>query len=239
MDRLAPTRRPPGRPVGYQRWRELLFLHWTVPAATLRPLVPRRLAIDEYEGQAFVGLVPFRMEGVRQAWMPERAALDFLETNVRTYVHLDGEHPGVYFFSLDAASRLAVWVARAAWALPYFFARMEMTLGEGGTEYRLERRSGTRPGLHVRYRPGEPLGPSAPGSLEFFLLERYFLYAERGGLLRGQVHHMPYPAQRASVVELHEDLIASAGLSHPDTAPLAHYAPGVDVEIFPLVRVPG
>lgn len=199
--------------------------------------MPERLALDEFEGQAFVGLVPFRMQGVRQAWMPERSALDFLETNVRTYVHLDGEHPGVYFFSLDAASRLAVWVARAAWALPYFFARMEMTMGEGGTEYRLERLSGTRPKLDVRYRSGPPLGPSVPGSLEFFLLERYFLYAERDGLLRGQVHHAPYPAHRANVGELHEDLIASAGLPQTATAPLAHYSPGVDVEIFPLVRV--
>ena len=126
IDRIAPTRRPRGPAAGTQRWRDLLFVHWPVPAASLRPLVPRRLEIDTFEGTAFLGIVPFAMEGVRFRGTPEALGMAFLETNVRTYVHVEGRDPGVYFFSLDAASLLAVVTARVTFGLPYFFADMEM-----------------------------------------------------------------------------------------------------------------
>src|SRR6185436_9693580 len=104
IDRAHPER-PAGKNGGEQRWRQLLFLHWTVPADAMRARVPAGLELDLWEGRAFVGVVPFAMLGVRPSWLPRFAALDFLETNVRTYVVRDGV-PGVYFFSLEAASRL-------------------------------------------------------------------------------------------------------------------------------------
>lgn len=237
MDRIAPTRRPAGRAIGYQRWRALLFLHWPVPVEVLRPLVPARLGIDVFDGIAYVGLVPFAMEGVRPAWAPEAVAFRFLETNLRTYVHLDGQAPGVYFFSLDAASRVAVHLARWRWGLPYFLANMHLERHEDQVRYAMQRRGDQTPALRVRYRIGETLAPARPDTLAFFFLERYLLYADHGGLRRGQVHHAPYPAAHAHIEALEEDMIAAAGIARPDTAPIAHYASGVDVEIFPLQPV--
>jgi uncharacterized protein YqjF (DUF2071 family) len=238
IDRLAPARRPPGRPIGYQRWRSLLFLHWPVPAEVLRPLVPDRLAIDLYDGVAYVGLVPFLVREARPALAPEAVALDFLETNVRTYVHIDGKDPGVYFFSLDAGSLLAVVAARAGLGLPYFPARMRMTRRGSSVEYRAQRRTGTRPRLAVVYETGEHLGAAAPGTLEHFLIERYFLHnGQAGGVLTIRVHHRPYPLRRARVTTLRDELIAADGLPEPnDPPPLVHYAAGVDVEVFPPRR---
>jgi uncharacterized protein YqjF (DUF2071 family) len=237
IDRLAPTRRPPGPAAGTQKWRHLLFLHWPVPVEALRPLVPSRLSLDLHDGVAYVGLVPFAMEDVRPAWVPRPLALDFLETNVRTYVHFEGRDPGVWFLSLDAASRLAVHAARLGWHLPYHYARMDMRLGEAGITYECARATPARPRLRARYRPGDPLPASAPGSLQFFLLERYILYAERNGrLFTGRVHHRPYPAYAAEVHEVTDDLVAAAGLPRPAGPPLAHYSPGVDVEVFALHR---
>src|SRR4051812_19949538 len=116
IDRVRPAQRP-GRAVwGWQRWRHLLFMHWPVPVDTMRAVVPRSFDLDLHDGTAYVGVVPFAMEGVRPRISPEFAALDFLETNVRTYVVRNGE-PGVYFLSLEAGSRLAVATARAAFAL--------------------------------------------------------------------------------------------------------------------------
>lgn len=237
MDRITPTQRPDQRVAGYQRWRHLLFLHWPVPVEALRPLVPARLAIDTFDGVAYLGLVPFVMEGVRPAWAPEALAFHFLETNLRTYVHLDGQAPGVYFFSLDAASRLAVRLARLRWGLPYFLARMDLQLHDTELRYAMQRRGRDAPALHVRYRVGDALGPAPPDSRDFFFLERYLLYVDHGGLHRGQVHHAPYPAAHARVTALDEGLLAAAGLQRPDTAPIVHYASGVDVEIFPLQRI--
>lgn len=240
LDRIAPTRRPDGKPIGYQRWTDLLFLHWEVPAEAMRALLPEPLELDTFDGRAYVGLVPFAMRDVRPRWAPKALAFNFLETNVRTYVIHKGE-PGVYFLSLEAASRIAVGVARARWKLPYFRAQMSMSSADDGTvTYTSKRLQGEEaPALHVRYRVGEPLPPSAPGSLEFWFLERYLLFTVRGStLLRGQVYHTPYPAHSAEVLELDDGLVSAAGLP-PATYPadFTHFAPGVTVDIFPLAPV--
>ena len=236
IDRVGPTRRPGGRAVGHQHWRALLFLHWPIPIEVLRPLVPPRLQLDTFDGVAYVGLVPFAMRRVRPWWMPERLAFDFLETNVRTYVHVDGQDPGVYFFSLDASSRVAVAVARRQFGLPYHDARMRLTRDGDEITYACRRLSASSPRSFVRAVPGEHLGPSAPGTLEHFLLERYVLHVEGlGGLMQGRVHHAPYPAQRARVLEIGDELVAAAGLPRPAMPPpLVHFAASVNVEIFPL-----
>lgn len=236
IDRIAPSRRP-DRPVwGWQRWRRLLFMHWPVPVEVMRAAVPENFDLDLHEGVAYVGIVPFAMEGVRPRIAPELAALDFLETNVRTYVVRKGE-PGVYFFSLEAASRLAVAAARAAFALPYHHARMLSSEQSGEIHYATTRTAG---GMRheVRYRVGEYLGASKPGTLEHFLLERYLLFTVRGATARkGQVHHVPYPAHRVEVMEVHDELVAAAGLPGIAGPPAhAHYSPGVDVEVFALER---
>ncbi len=231
IDRIAPTRRPNARPTGEQRWRQLFFLHWTYDADVVAALVPPGMTLDLWEGRAYVGLVPFLMEGVRPSWLPRTFAMDFLETNLRTYVTVDGE-PGVLFFSLEASSWLAVKAARLGWGLPYFFADMESARDGDRVRYRSSRR-GAGADLVLDASMGEALGPSAPGTLEHFLLERYLLFtAWRGRTYRGQVHHAAYPAQRATVHEVRTTLLEAAGLP-PATGPvLAHYASGVDVEVF-------
>ncbi|HEY0384863.1 MAG TPA: DUF2071 domain-containing protein, partial [Pyrinomonadaceae bacterium] len=123
-DRLALRERPAGWPLGQMNWGKLLFMHWPIEARLLRPLIPQRLVIDTFDGSAWIGVVPFTMWGVRPTFVPPVPGLSqFHELNVRTYVHLDGV-PGVWFHSLDAASRLAVWGARTFFHLPYFNARM-------------------------------------------------------------------------------------------------------------------
>ena len=224
-----------------QSWRRLGFLHWEVEAAALRGRVPESLTLDTFEGRAFVGLVPFTMHGVRPAGAPALPFVSrFHEVNVRTYVHLAGREPGVLFLSLDAASRLAVIGARTLWKLPYHFARMSLLKGaHGRVAYTSERRwPGPVPaGCRLVYGPrdGERPAPAAPGSLEHFLAERYELYTTaRGRLLRGRVHHPPYPLQAGECPELQENLVAAAGIARGDGPPLVHYSTGVDVEVFPL-----
>jgi uncharacterized protein YqjF (DUF2071 family) len=216
-------------------------LHWEIDPQVIAATLPDGLSVDTYEGRTFVGLVPFAMQAVRPWWLPAQLSFRFLETNVRTYVVSPTGEPGVYFYSLDAASRLAVWAARTAWRLPYFYADMTERRGaddigaDNITDYRVARRASPAQ-LAVRYRVGEPLGQSRLGSLEHFLLERYLLFTPcRGQLLRGQVHHAPYPAHRACLLDYSSNLITTAGLpvggNHPDHV---HYSPGVDVEIFGL-----
>lgn len=236
MDRLSPTRRPNARASGTQRWRDLLFLHWEVPESVLRPLVPSDLSLDAFEGRFYVGLVPFAMFGVRPWWLPELVSLDFLETNVRTYVHHQGKDPGVYFFSLDAASTLAVAAARQMWGLPYFNADMSLSQDDSmNFSYRARRsKSRSKPAtLQVTYTAEQQTRASQPDTLEHFLFERYLLFAERKGqLLKGQVHHAPYPVANARISHLEESLLAAAEVPVKGDPSLCHYSPGVDVEVF-------
>ncbi len=225
--------RPAERPSGWQNWRDLLFVHWRVSVETLRARVPVELELDLWEGQGVVGVVPFAMRDVRPAWLPKLMALDFLETNTRTYVMYKGR-PGVYFFSLEASSLLAVKAARWGWALPYFHAAMRIDREGEWFEYESRRRDGALDANHkVRYRPSKLLGPSAPGTFEYFLLERYLLFSiKKGVVYEGQVHHVPYPAQEVELASIEDGLVSAAGLV-PEAAPCAvHYATGVDVEVF-------
>lgn len=244
IDRVAPTRRPTtGKVVQRPGWHDLTFLHWRVPVSALRPRIPSSLEIDTFDGDAFIGVVPFTMTDVRPWWAPPLpGSNNFHETNVRTYVHRAGRDPGVWFFSLDAASIWAVLAARWIWHLPYHHARMSLEKGDGLVRYESTRNwPKPLPGTcRVIVRPvGEPRA-SHVGSLEHFLAERYFLYttARDGSLRRGTVHHTPYPLQPAEVIEVDETLIAAGGVERPaGPPPLAHYASTVAVEIFGLERI--
>jgi uncharacterized protein len=247
IDRISPTREPDRRPVMRQSWRELLFLHWPIRADRLRPLVPSQLDLDLFEGTAYVGLVPFTMTGVRPVGLPPiRGISNFHETNVRTYVHRDGRDPGVWFFSLDAANRLAVYLARTFFHLPYYHARMFLaaepmvrpddprTLLYAG----VRRRPDPLPASYlIRATATGPVRPAQPGTLEHFLAERYILYSVASDrLFQGQVHHLPYPLQSATLQSLDETLLAAAGIARPDTPPLSHFARGVDVKVYALEK---
>jgi uncharacterized protein len=219
-----------------QRWHHLLFLHWTVPAEALRRVIPASLEVDTFDGRAYVGLVPFTMTGIRPPILPALPVLSrFHEVNLRTYVRPPRGEAGVWFFSLDAASRLAVMGARAWYRLPYHFARMEMRPDGPGWTYR-SHRLWPRPlpaDCSLRYAPAGRAAVAGEGTLDHFLIERYALYTESGGRLwRARVRHPPYPVQGATVSGLEESLSAAAGIPPPHGELLAHYSAGVDVEVF-------
>jgi hypothetical protein len=237
IDRVSPTLRPDRTAIMHQRWAELGFLHWLVPIAALRGLIPRALTIDTHDGQAYVGVVPFTVTGARPMLMPPLPWVsDFHEVNVRTYVHLHGADPGVWFFSLDASNPVVVAAARALFLLPYHHARMEMDVDPGGIDFRSERMGAATASCALRYEPIGRAEPAAVGSLEHFLAERYLLYtASDGHLWQAQVHHAPYPLQAAHAEVQREGLVAAAGIERPDDPPtLVHFAREVNVEIFAL-----
>ncbi len=223
------------RPVGRQQWRDLLFVHQRVAVSHLRPLVPAALAIDTFDGEAWATLIPFAIPDSRPAGVPAALGMSFLETNLRTYVRSPEGEPGIFFFSLEASSWLAVAGARAGYALPYFPARMECRKEDGGAtfHYRSVRRlGGAGAGLEATWRVGPAVGPATPGTLDHFLVERYVLFAQRRGrILRARVRHTPYPLCAATVESLRESLFAQAGLPPLVDPARVHFSPGVDVDI--------
>lgn len=239
-DRLSPARRPARRHAGYQRWSDLLFVHWRLPAERVASLLPDGLTLDTWQGDAWIGLVAFRMSGVRPRWWPW--GFRFPETNVRTYVHLRGRDPGVWFFSLEATNWLAVRVARTLWRLNYYHARMNVVREGDCIRYASRRLGGYGAASELRAVVGgcpqaAPTGHAEPGTLEHFLVERYFLYTRspNGRLWRGQVHHAPYLLQAAKLTHLEESLLAASGIDVADGPCHVLYSRDVSVEIFPLV----
>ena len=242
MDRIAPTLRPDRRPLGFQRWHRLLFSHWEVPESALRPLVPRWLSLDAFEGRLFVGVVAFTMQRVRPLrWMPPvPTAREFHEINLRTYVHLDGEEPGIFFFSLDAGSSLAVAAARWGLRMPYHRGAFEHRDDGQRVRWRCDRRwPRPRAGrFEASYEIRAPRPPSAVGSLEFFLAERYQFYTEHHGRpFRARVHHAPYALSEASVEAITPSLLEAAGMPGDGPRTPDYFSPSVDVEVFAPERV--
>jgi uncharacterized protein len=215
---------------------DLLLAHWRVDADALRRLVPDAVRLQTHDGAAWLGMTPFRVSALRlRGTLPLPRVSSFLELNVRTYVTAGGK-PGIWFFSLDASSRLAVEAARRTYKLPYFQARI---LAEPQGEW-LEFES-ARAGhvFSARYRPGGEVFHAVPGSLEEFLAERYCLYTadERARLYRAEIHHAPWPLQPAeAAIEL--NTMAPADLALPAEPPLLHFARVQDVVVWPLKRVP-
>jgi hypothetical protein len=220
------------------RWHDLLFAHWPVPATELRPHIPRGLELDTFEGEAWLGVVPFTMSGVRPRFTPPLPlASRFAEMNVRTYVKAE-DKPGVWFFSLDATSRLAVRAARAFFHLPYFDARILVESKEGSTHYRSERthRGAPEARFAARYRG---LGDSPGGALERFLTDRYCLYAARcdGRLYRGEIDHELWPLERGDAEIESLDMTRLLRMRLPDTQPLLHFARRLEVVAWLLEPV--
>jgi len=211
------------------RWESLLFAHWRVDAALLRPLIPAGLDIESFDGSAWIGIVPFTMTGVRASFLPPIPGThSFHELNVRTYVRTPGgeeQDAGVWFFSLDAANRLAVRAARTTYGLPYFDAEMRLERSAGEVRYASRRthRNAPEASLEAVWREGEPLPRSRPGSLEHFLTERYCLYAARGArLYRARIWHEPWPLRSAEVVSWRSTMVEALGIAEPGPIAAAH-----------------
>jgi uncharacterized protein len=243
-DRLAMRERPAGWPIMHQNWGRLLFMHWRIDERVLRPLIPAPLAIDTFDGSAWIGVVPFTMWGIRASFLPAIPGTSaFHELNVRTYVYHQGV-PSVWFLSLDAANQLAVWGARKFYHLPYFNAQMALTQSRPQTgntiSYSSERQDprGAAAELQATWTIGEPLPPTSPGSLEFFLTERYCLDTEHNGkLYRSRIHHQPWPLKSAQLNSLNSSMVEAHGMPTPDGDPLLHYAEEISVDIWPLKKV--
>lgn len=225
-------------PLMFQKWRDLLFLHFAIEPSLVP--VPKGLTLDTFPDsdgveKAWIGLVPFRMHGIRARGgvaVPWLSA--FPETNVRTYVHRDGEGPGVWFFSLDAARWLACRAAVFGYGLNYKHALMSVRRSQDQLQYTGRRIERPVAEWQIEATLGEALPPPEFGSLEFFLVERYLLYSLHRGVLRtGQVSHPPYPLRKVETLTADETLVKAAGLeSRPWTH--AYFSEGVDVKVLGL-----
>jgi uncharacterized protein YqjF (DUF2071 family) len=223
----------------YQRWHDLLFAHWALPPERVRPLVPCELELDLFDGKAWIGVIPFWMSHVCfRGLTPIPTAGTFPELNVRTYVRCpqQADKPGVYFFSLDAASLLAVFGARMGFGLPYFWAQMRAEIVEDGEiQYRSVRKEKRRPAqLIARYRPtGTP--SVTKSSFELFVTERYCLYVvRRGRTHRVEIHHLPWPLEPAEAEFQLNTMAHASGIELPAEPPVLQFAKTLEVYIFAL-----
>lgn len=236
---------PAGPWVMAQSWHDLLFVHWPIPPAQMRSLIPPTLELDLFDGSAWLGVVPFRMTGVRPRWTPAVPWLShFAELNVRTYVRAVDRgvvKPGVFFFSLDAANPIAVRIARSLFHLPYFDAAMLLLDDDQSIHYLSQRthRGAAPANLAASYGPRGPVYHAQTGDLDHWLTERYALYTvdRRGQPLIGEIHHLPWPLQPAAAELRVNTMAQAAGLRLPDTPPLLHFARRIDVAIWPLRQV--
>lgn len=240
-----------------QIWRDLLFAHWKVDPEYLRPFVPAQLALDTFDGRAWIAVTPLLMTNVRPRSIPPIPGVSkFPELNVRTYVSFNGKS-GVYFFSLDATSIPAIAGARMVYGLPYFYSRMMADRVGGEINYYCHRIDADRhrPEFHgnaapdpdmlrtegtfrARYWTTSPPSHSLPGSLEYFLTERYCLYAVvRQRVYRSDIHHLPWPLQTAEAAIECNTMARADGIELPDEQPMTHFARELTVLVWWPERV--
>ena len=232
---------PNGAWVMRQTWSDLAFLHWTVPVQQLRALVPASLELDTYDGEAWLGIVPFKMEYVSLRGCPNVPYLSFFpELNVRTYVTVQGK-PGVFFFSLDAGNPIAVSLARRWFHLPYFNARLTLRYDGDTIHYDSQRTHRDAPAarLKARYRATTDVYLAQAGSLEQWLTERYCLYTtdQQGDLLRGEIHHVQWPLQRGEVEIEENTMVDHLGFTLSKTPTWCHIVRTIKMVAWNIRRV--
>jgi uncharacterized protein YqjF (DUF2071 family) len=226
------SRRPVTRPVMLQAWKHLTYVHWPYDPAVVQQRLPEGLTVDVLEGQAWVGLVAFRMEGIRLPGLkPVPYWGTFPETNVRTYVRGPDGRPGVWFDSLDITRLVPVVVAQSTYRLPYMWSDMDINFAHDAITYRTRRRwPGPSASSMIAVRPGRAI--PTPSPLERFLTARWGLWTRLGKRLAyAPVDHRPWPLQEAELVDLNDELMMAAGYPPSAGHPLVHYSNGVDVRI--------
>jgi uncharacterized protein len=234
-----PWSMPSGPWVMTQTWHDLLFAHWPVARDRLRGLVPARFELDLFEDEAWIGVVPFHMTNVTPRLVPALPWISaFPELNVRTYVRV-GDKPGVFFFSLDAGNPVAVTAARTLLNLPYFSAEMTVGGGDGCVDYASRRLSPPAAEFRGRYRATGTPRPPQPGTLEYFLTERYCLYAvdHRVHAYRLEIHHPPWALQPADADIAINTMAEAAGIRLPSRAPLLYFSKRQDAIAWPPEKI--
>jgi uncharacterized protein YqjF (DUF2071 family) len=235
-----PWAMPTGAWVMTQTWNDLLFAHWPVDAAALRERIPKTFELDLFDGQAWLGVVPFHMTNVAPRFVPALPWVSaFPELNVRTYVRVD-DKPGVFFFSLDAGNPVAVGAAKTLLNLPYYSA--EMKVGAGNPiHYSSRRLSEPHAQLEATYRGLGDRRPPGRGTLEYFLTERYCLYAvdHKFRAYRLDIHHPPWPLESAEAEITVNTMAEAAGIRLPSQAPLLHFSKRQDMVCWPPRGVGG
>lgn len=219
-----------------QDWIDLCFCHWEMEPQVLQKLLPNSLEIDTFEGKAYIGIVPFRMDKVRFRFVPSVPYISsFPELNIRTYVRF-GEKHGVFFFSLDAHSQIAVWFGRRFFHVPYHYAHMQNISVENGWTYISKRISSSNsndaPALFEATQiPDGDTYYATEGSLLHFLTERYCFFSHRpdGKLICSDVHHAPWPIKNSNIEIVHNSLLQKFGIQNPQKPDLVHASSGVPI----------
>ncbi len=229
---------PPRRirvPVMRHRWESATFLHWPYPVDLIRRHLPAGLEVEPWAGQAWVGLVLFRMHVQAPIGRTWQLVPPFPETNVRTYVVGPGARPGIWFFSLDAGSPSAVVAARALYGLPYYRGTMSLEESEEKIWYQATRRwPGAGAGYEIEVEPGAAMAPERTTGFDHYLTARFTLWNQHARLLqRTDVSHPPWPLHSARLRHLRQELLQSANLPPPEDEPIVHFSPGVEVRIGP------
>ncbi len=224
-----------------QVWHDLLFAHWPMDPEEIRARLPAALELETFDGRAWLGVIPFRMSGVRLRWTPALPWVSaFPELNVRTYVQHGGQ-PGVWFFSLDAANPLMVVAARTWFHLPYFRARMSCARDGEDVVYSSTRAHAGAPEAELAgcYGPRGKVVSARPGTLEHWLTERYCLYAlsRRGDVLRANIHHAPWRLAPAYAGFERNTMLGAHGFEMRESAPSLLFARRQDVVVWPPHRV--
>ncbi|RXI96264.1 DUF2071 domain-containing protein [Anaerobacillus alkaliphilus] len=223
-----------------QTWKDLLFAHYPISPTILRPMIPSCFTLDTFEGTAWVSVVPFKMSKIRMRYLSKLPLTpDFAELNVRTYVKF-GNKPGVYFFSLDANSKIAVKAGNQFYHLPYYDADMSINQIEEWVDFKSERidprvKSGLFTG---KYRPNGEVFTAKPDTIEHWLTERYVLYVTNGkNVYEGNIHHNPWPLQPAYADIEVNSVAQSLGIPIEEPPAYLHYSNELKVVAWLLKKV--
>ena len=205
---------PAGAWIYYQEWNKAVFIHFRVDKDWLQQQLPQGFVLETFDGDAWVSIVPFRMQKIRPRFLPHlNAVSDFSEINIRTYVTFD-DKPGVFFMSIGANKKLSCYLAKTISGLPYKYEPYVFDDKHLATSW-----------LSFDFEVGEEIKEKS--AFDIWVTERYCLYYNyKSSVFRYNIHHLPWPLYKVSLsnIQLTHPLLGE--VFRPESF---HYSPGVRV----------
>ena len=216
-----------------QVWENVLFAHWSLPMEVVRKHIPAELEVDTFNGEAWVGVILFKMNGFKLRFTPFRYPFSFPEINLRTYVKVN-ERPAIFFMTLDAADPLVVSVAKRWYRLPYFHAKMSFSKQEDMISFHSERKSvGDSVVIGGEFYPVSEQFVPKDGSIDHWLTERYVYFNKdpNNHIYWGEVYHEPWQLRKVSGKFSDNTLLHPYQIELPGEPHLLHYSRGVEAQM--------
>lgn len=215
----------PYHPLIDHYWKNLFCIHFKIPPDLLKPLLHPSIGVDTWENNAYIGVFGLELYNLNFFRLPLIKQFKYksiIQLNIRTYVKNLQNEPTVYFFKLNANSRIGCLIAKTIYKLPYIYSSIYYQCAQHEGKMLMFRKNKRHA---FSFDIEEDTFTASESPLASFFLERskFNTTLEKNELYEGIIKHSPFQLQKIKVKESSFSLLEQMSFPSNSMA-LAHEA---------------